>query len=409
MSVLTRLLLVMGIFISVTTCGDMEDIEDEEIRTFVKRVRNILQKEFSTEGIEDIERIVVEELQDSTPSDDEESCQEVGRKSVHVAKLAPSILEAYLEGRVKDDLDPQSPVFKCGDNDEVTEDSVACAMAGCECTASNEKDSESGLYVAHCNRGVEETDYFYTERQVGSLDPPASDDEDTDTPPQPVEETAKYNFNPNNLGQKKVGDVFEVSIEAAAGEASPTTMNRDLYAYDANDTEVNGAMAVWKSSGNVYDDIHLAAGDSAEEFEVFMTKAAVGRVTYLGGMIGSDDLGMASISVVEPTCPACTMSANALNVPKLSLHLTILAFTSDPDPNSEGIKVLSVDSNGGVLLYHETTNSYKSDSHQWECDSDACTLTMQGESLTCEAGNPVFARIGDKVYQAECESLTTKN
>lgn len=407
MSMLARFLLVMGLVVSVTTCGDMEDIEDEEIRTFVNRVKNVLREEFTDvedDKLDDIERIIVEELQDGAPSSSE-SCWEVGRKSVYTAKIPSFILSGFLGNKERDDLDPQSTELVCADN--VEGEGVVCAMDGCECEASKEKNSMTDNYAAHCHHGVQELDYNYTEEEVSSPNPPANGG--GQAPPEP--EMAKYNLDPNNLGQKEVGDVFEVSITVAAGEASPTTMERNLYAYDTNDTEVNRALAVWTTSGNIYDDVYLAANDPEENFEVFMTRAAVDRVTNLGGEIGSEDLGMASISVVEPTC--CSMSAIRMVGEQplpggaiIPYSFTLLFFTTDPDSNSAGIRALSTDSSGEVLFSSETPTGYKSDIHQWMCDGNGCGLNLQD---TCEVGNLVFARVEDKVYQATCEEPPAMN
>ena len=109
-----------------------------------------------------------------------------------------------------------------------------------------------------------------------------------------------YKLNPNDLGLKTPGSMFSVEVVTNDTDvAKPRTQPKSLFAYNGEGAQVPAVLAQWKENvrDNVYD-LSAAAGESAVFDNLFIMQAALRTdVRQLGGIIGSEEIGRAALTV----------------------------------------------------------------------------------------------------------------
>ena len=407
-----RVLSVVCASILLSTCGDMSELQEDELREFVRKAKRVVTDElfsdYDKDQIETVEEVIDEVLtEDDEVVDDGDTvvannrCSEVGRKTVYSANNLPIV---GLAKGVKVNLSAKSDGLECTAEGTAEEDevSVTCMKGACSCETTSQTSQSSGNYQADCSdsaiSGANRAKTFsYTEDEVAEYGDDLPDFPATIA----VDDQESYRLIISSPANKKELEIFAVSIIGETG-AETTTLTDDkdksLRVYDSQDQQLTDKLARWPSKvGDDIFNLQIDAGDEAN-FNVFLVKDARQTVKTIAGYVDEKLSPTAFVPMAQDREITMTVSVHQRG----NSTLSIFDFSGNPDPgplptgSNAGIDFISVDSNGIVKELHGSGDGGISSQQ----NNDRVLLTPS--NFVCQVNDTVYVRINKNIYQATC-------
>lgn len=404
-----RVLSVVFASVLLSTCGDMSELQEDELREFVRKAKRVVTDELFSDYDEDqidaVEDVIVEVLtEDEELSDDggttvasNNRCSEVGRKTVFSAKNLPF---SELAEDTKVNLSARSDGLEC--SAEGARVRTSCTKGACSCETLGQADSSSGEYSADCTDSAitgtsRQKSFTYTEDEVAEYGDDLPDYPNTIT----VDDQESYRLVLSSAGDKEELKLFAVSIiGATASDTTTLTDSKDksIYVYDSGDRRLTDKLARWPSKvGDDIFDLQIAAGDEAN-FDVFLVKDARQTVKTIAAYV-DEVLSITSLTTVAQD-RSTTMTATVYQ--RNSGSLSIFEFSANPDPgplptgSNAGIDFISVDSNGMVTAFRGSGDG------GINTQESSGVFRVTPNNFVCQVGDTVYVRINKDIYQATC-------
>lgn len=263
-------------------CGDLSEIEDDRIRDFVRTAKRVIIDELMTDGntqdeIDDKIDVIVEAIKGNSgnggitnPPLEMPACRETGRKTVVMFRDPAGHISDYID-------DPSG--FTC----EISENSAICSDGDiCTCEADDTMNPAGNTsFSANCTEDGGSGDTFnFTAAETSDYNAPSSGNQ----PPPSSTNAGTYRIEEQNQNQKNPGIVFPITVIDSRGTTVQPAAQASLTVYNSSDSEIDDALAMWKTSAgdNIYD-VDVAAGVSAS-FDVFLVRDTSG-VAKIGGTV----------------------------------------------------------------------------------------------------------------------------
>lgn len=406
-----RILSVVFASVLLSTCGDMSELQEDELREFVRKAKRVVTDElfsdYDDDQIEAVEEVIVEVLtEDDELSDDggggttvasNNRCSEVGRKTVFSAKNLPF---SELAEDVKVNLSSRSDGLEC--SAEGSEVRTSCTKGACSCNTLGQADSSSGEYSADCTDSAvsgtnRQKSFTYTEDDVAEYGDDLPDFPDTIT----VDDQESYRLVLSSSADKKELNLFAVSIIGATADDTTTltdSKDKSIYVYDSDDQRLTDKLARWPSKvGDDIFDLQIVAGNEAN-FEVFLVKDARQTVKTIAAYV-DEALSMTSLnSVAQDRSTTMTVAVYQ----RSNGDMSIFEFSANPDPgplptgSNAGIDFISVDSNGVVTALRGSGNG------GINTQETGGVVRLTPSNFVCQVNDTVYVRINKAIYQATC-------
>ena len=410
-----KVLSVVCASILLSACGDMSELQEDELREFVRKAKRVVTDElfsdYDKDQIETVEDVIAEVLaeDDDEAADDGDTvvannrCSEVGRKTVYSAKNLP--ISGLAEG-VKVNLSAKSDGLECTAEGtaEEAEISVTCTKGACSCDVTSRTSQSSGNYQADCTdsaiSGANRTQTFsYKADEVAEY---GDDLPDFPTTTTTTDDQGGYSLIISSPANKKELEIFAVSIVGeSAEETTILTADKDksLRVYDSQDQQLANKLARWPNEvGDDIFDLQIAAGNDAN-FNVFFVRDARQTVKTIAGYVDEELSPVALVPMEQDREITMTVAVHQRNSGN---NLSIFNFSGNPDPgplptgSNAGIDFISVDSNGIVKKLHASGNGGISSQQ----NNDGVLLTPS--NFVCQVNDTVYVRINKNIYQATC-------
>lgn len=402
-----RVLSVVFASVLLSTCGDMSELQEDELREFIRKAKRVvtdeLFSEYDEDQIETVENLVVEVLTEDEQEAGEETtsvvsnrCSEVGRKTVFSARSLPF---ADLEEGLKLNLSAKRDGLEC--SVEATADKIltTCMKGACSCDSDGEADGSE--YHASCVdsaiRGANrETRFTYLENDVANYGADLPDFPNTITAD--VQDSYRLVV---SAAEKEL-KVFTVSLIGESVEGTKTLnddKDKSLYVYDSSDQRLMDKLARWPTAvGDDIFDLQINAGKEAN-FSVFLVEGSRQSVAKIAGYV-DEELTATDFGIMAQD-RTTTMTSVSRYQRQGGSDLVILEFSADPDPgplptgSNAGIDFIAVDDNGIVKTIHgsgaginaQVTNS---------------SVRISAGSFLCQVGDTVYVRVNKDIYQGSC-------
>lgn len=407
-----RVLSVVCASILLSTCGDMSELQEDELREFIRKAKRVVTDElfsdYDKDQIETVEEVIAEVLtEDDEVIDDGDTvvannrCSEVGRKTVYSANNLPI---AGLANGVKVNLSAKSDGLECTAEGtaEETEVSVSCMKGACSCDAISQTDQSSDNYQADCTDSAisganRAKTFIYTEDEVAAYGDDLPDFPATIT----VDEQGGYRLIISSPANKKELEMFAVSIIGETGaETTILTADKDksLRVYDSQDRQLTDKLARWPSKvGDDIFNLQIDAGDDAN-FNVFLVKDARQTVKTIAGYVDEQLSPTAFVPMEQDREITMTVSVHRGS----NGNLAIFDFSGDPDPgplptgSNAGIDFISVDGNGIVKELRGSGNG------GINSQQSGGRVRLTPSNFVCQVNDTVYVRINNNIYQATC-------
>ena len=403
-----RVLSVVFAGVLLSSCGDMSELQEDELREFIRKAKRVVTDElfsdYDDEQIETVESVLVEVLtEDEELEEDEEDtvvasnrCREVGRKTVFSAKDLPF---AELSEDTKVNLSAKSDGLEC--SAEGSEVLTTCMKGACSCSTRGQVDSSSNNYQADCIdsaiRGANrEKSFSYSEEEVAEYGDNLPDFPDTITSSD--QESYRLVISPTT----KELALFSVSIIGATADDTQTLTDdkdKSIYVYDNNDQRLTDKLARWPSKvGDDIFDLQIEAGNDAN-FEVFLVRDARQTVKTIAGYVDEE----LSAITFNPAAQDRSTTMQVAVYQRNTGGVSIFEFSANPDPgplptgSNAGIDLISVNENGIVSVLGVSGSLQMSTQ---ELANGTVRISTNG--FACQLGDTVYVRVNRDIYQSSC-------
>ena len=379
-------------------CGDLSEIDDNRIREFVKTAKRVIIDELMTDGnseddIDDKIDVIVDVLQGdsgynggTTTPLGVPACRETGRKTVAMFR-DPA-------GHISDYLNDVSG-FAC----VMTSDSAACTDGDdvCECEADDTMNpTHSTSFTVSCTEdGGDGETFNFTDAETLNYDAPSGGG----TPPSSSNAGA-YRIEEQNQNQKNPGMVFPITVINRSGTTVTPSAQASLSAYDSSGSEIDDALAMWKTAvgDNIYDVI-VAAGVSAS-FDVFLVRDTSG-VAKIGGSVDGTPIDKVTLTAGNYSGTSDILAINDTSRGNITFMFSGAARIALNDA-SKAMSYVITDANGEVITSTTATTMSGLDIP----GAHGTTFVAQ-KTGSCVAGQYVMIRIGsnlNKIYLPRCQA-----
>ena len=386
MKIISGIAVVFLATIVVYACGDLDEIDDDELREFVQRARRVarqeLAKDVSPARIDALEQTIIDVLQgdDGTSALSRGTCWEDGLRTTFLATQADEVRRAGIAHAPHDGL-------RCTDHyldAQPNHDGVTCVSANCSCYADGVLQGH-GNYATACvvsSTNTSETN-LYSTAQASVYEPSLV----------PDGIMSDYAIMPTVLGTKHPGYMFDVTV-LAGNTPLPQRATASLTAYDLYGKEATAALAQWKN--NLHDNIYAVDQFTGANFnEVFFMQASLAKgIQMLGGVVDGKGFRRAYV-IVEGLAFAATQVLLAHQYDN-DLVIVLGGPAQDAFRNAgRALSYLAVNAAGEVV----SRQLRKTFSHVLEVDGSYLIRITGG---TCVIGNPVLIRMGGMVHETTC-------
>ena len=380
MSIINSMAVVLCAAATMFTCGDLADMDEDELRALVQRARQVarreLEKDFSKARVDAIEQAVIDVLQGDAPRG---VCWEDGLRTTFLATQSAEVRTAGIGHAPHDGL-------TCTDHFLAQGTGVTCVSANCSCHADGVLQG-SDNYATTCavaSTSASETN-LYTEAQASVYEPSLV----------PDGAMSAYAIVPTVLGTKHPGNMFNVTV-LDDDTPLPQDASARLAVYDVNGQEATNALAQWKDNlrANVYD-IDVVRGRNFND--VFFMQASLNKgIQTLGGTVAGQGFRRAYV-VVEGVA---TIATQVLIAQKFGNDLAIVLGGPAQDAFNAAGRILSyiaLNAAGDII----SQQASKIFTQVLEIDGSYLIIISGG---TCISDNPVLLRMGNTrtVHEATC-------
>ena len=376
-------------------CGDLSEVDDERIREFVKTAKRVFIDELTIDGntqeeIDDKIAVIVDVLQGdsgggtTTPTEVVPACRETGRKTVVMFRDHRRHAYDYLNDVSGFACEwPPTPSAFCTDGDEV-----------CECEATDTMNPVgSTSFTASCTEEGGDGDTFnFTAAETLDYDAPSG----SGIPPS--SNAGTYRIEEQNQNQKNPGAVFPITVVDSRGTTVRPSAQASLAAYDSSGSEIDAALARWKTvvGANIYD-VSVAAGASAR-FKVFLVRETSG-VAKIGGTVDGTPIAKVTLTAGNYSGASDILVVNDTSRGNITFLFSGAARTA-LNAASKVMTYVITDANGEVIK-NPTVPLLA-----WDEIPRQDTL-IANQPGSCVEGQYVMLIIGsdlDKVYLPRCEA-----